>query len=117
MELLHILRAEEIRDDHPRAGGKAVEEEHHHVDNHGGGTHRRQRLGSHKIAHHDGVHGVVEHLEHIAQHQGQGKQNNLLDDGAVRHVPDCGFFPRNQYFRHLRMSLFVNSLSSLSDQS
>ena len=68
MELIVLSRAKAAGNDHRCAGGEAVEEEHHDVHNHGGGTHGSQRLGTHKVAHHNGINGVIEHLEHISQH-------------------------------------------------
>ena len=91
MQLLHIPGPKVIGDHHTRAGGEAVEKEHHHVNDHGGGTHRCQCLCAHKIAHNDRVHSVVKHLENIAQHQREGKEDYLFYDRAIRHIPDGGF--------------------------
>ncbi len=91
MELFHIPGTEGLGDHDAGAGGEAVEEEYHHVHDHGGGTHRSQGLLADKIAHHDGVYGVVEHLEGVAQHQRQGKENDLTENGTAGHVTGGGF--------------------------
>ena len=86
MELLHILGAKVDADDHAGAYGKAIEKEHQHIDNHGRRAHRRQGLGADKLSHNHGIHRIIKHLEHIAQHQRQGKQQYLLDDIALGHI-------------------------------
>ena len=89
VQALHVPRAEVLGDDHARASGEAVEEEHQHVDDHRGGAHGGEGLLAHEVAHDDAVHGVVQHLEDVPQHQRQGEQQDLADDGAAGHVA-CG---------------------------
>ena len=87
VELVHVPGAEVLADDNARADGEAVEEKDHHIDDHGGGADGRQGLLADEVADDDGVHRVIEHLKHIAQHQRQGEKDHLPEDGALGHIP------------------------------
>ena len=79
-----VLRAIVPGDDHARAHGDAVEKAHHHKNQAAGGADRRQGGIPQEPAHHPGIEGIVELLEHIAQKHRQGEQQHGLPDGAFR---------------------------------
>ena len=78
VKLIFLLRAEPLPDHNAGAYGETVEEKHQHIDDHGGGAYRRQCLRTDKIAHHNGVHRVVHHLEDVAEQEWKRKQQKLL---------------------------------------
>ena len=84
-EILVVPGAEILGDDHAGAGGETHEKAHQGVDGGTGGAHGGQRLLADEVAHHDGVHGVVELLEQVADEQGDGKGHQLFPDHTLRH--------------------------------
>ena len=66
--------------------GKAIEEKDQHVDDDRGGADGGQCLFSDIIADDDGIDGVVQHLEDVAQHERQGKEDDLLQNRAAGHA-------------------------------
>ena len=78
VKLIFLLRAEPLPDHNAGTHGETVEEKHQHIDDHGGGAYRRQCLRTDKIAHHNGVHRVVHHLEDVAEQEWKRKQQKLL---------------------------------------
>ena len=85
-----VPRAVVARDDHAGPREDTAEQPHHQENQVAGGTHRRQRVASQKIAHHQGIHHVVELLEKVAPEQGQGKLYDVPPDGPLRHER-CAF--------------------------
>ena len=90
MKFIMLSRAKAAGNNHCCASGEAVEEEHHDVHNHGGRTHGSQRLGTHKVAHHNGINSVIKHLEYISQHQWKRKSNKLHNNGTLGHIAGGG---------------------------
>lgn len=86
VQQLVIFGPEVFADDHRAADGEPVEEEYAHIGDHGGGTDGGQGLGAHEVTHHDGVNRVVQHLEHVADHQRQGKFQQQPRNIAPGHV-------------------------------
>ena len=87
-----VFGAKALGDDHTGTHRHTGEEAHQHIDDGGSGTHRRQRLFADELAHHDGVHGIIKLLEQIADHQRQGKSQQMLPDDTLGHV--TGLFTR-----------------------
>ena len=83
-------RAEGPGDHHRGARGKAVEEAQQRIDQRARGAHGGQSLGADKIAHHDGVHRVVQLLKNEAEQHGRGKGNKLPGDVALGHIHGAG---------------------------
>ena len=75
--------AEEVSDDDAGTDGKAVKEKYEQVHDHGCGTDGCECLGADEVSDNDGVHGVVQHLEYVAEHQGQGEQQDLSGNIAL----------------------------------
>ena len=92
VEFFHFPGAEVLADHHASADGEPIEKEDHDVDDHGRRADGRQGLLADEVADDDGVHRVVEHLEDVPQKERHGKCNQMGGDGAVRHIPDGGFF-------------------------
>ena len=98
VEALHVFRTEIAPDDDTGTDGEAVEEEHGHVHDHRGRADRREGLGADVVADDDGVDGVVQHLEDVAEHQRQREEHDLLRDVPRRHVTGGGFLFDNGTF-------------------
>ena len=62
-----------------------VEEEHDGEAGIDGGEARRPVGG--EVAHHPGIHHVVKLLEQVARHDGQGKEDDLFEDGTAGQIP------------------------------
>ena len=74
-----------LGDNHRCTGGKTHEEAHQQVDNGtSGAAHGSQRLGSHEIAHNNGVHRVVQLLKKGSQQNGEEEGEQLFPDNAFR---------------------------------
>ena len=86
-----ILRAVMIADQDAGAQGDAVEKENHQGHQRIGGAHSGQRLLADIAADDDAVHGVVEQLKQVPQHEGNRKPDQLrghLAFGKIRrHAP------------------------------
>ena len=89
MQAFHVFRAEIIADHDPGADGKAGKEKDDHSHDHRGRTDRRQCLFADEVSHNDRIHRIVQHLEDIAQHQRQGKENKLPQNRPLGHVERC----------------------------
>ena len=87
VKLFRIFRAETAADYDAGPDRETIKEEDDNVDDHRSGAHGGKRLLADKVTDYDGIDGVVEHLENIAQHQGNGKKEKLLYDGAFCHIP------------------------------
>ncbi len=87
MQTFHVFAAKITADDHTGTDGEAIKEKDRHVYDHGGGTHGRQGLCADIVSHHNGIHGVVQHLENVTEHQGQRKQHDFLGDVSGGHIP------------------------------
>ena len=95
-----ILGAVVFGDDDTGTHRQAAEETHHQENQTAGGTDGGQGVVADEIAHSPGVEGVIKLLEHIAQEYGEGKQEDLFPDDALRQrclvaVHDGPFFPRD----------------------
>ena len=75
-----------LADDHARAAGEAKEKADQRIDHRPYRAHGGKRLVADVVAHHPGIHHVVELLKKIAHHQRQGKVDQMLCDAALRHV-------------------------------
>ena len=75
-----------LADDHARAAGQPQKEADQHVDDGRDGAHGGECLVADEVAHHPCVHHVVQLLEQVAHHQGQGKVDEMLRDAALCHV-------------------------------
>ena len=64
----------------------------------------RDEPGIRKLYYNENVYRVIKHLKYIAQHQRKGEKNQLLDNGALGHVPGSGFFMLHV---HQYQSLFL----------
>ena len=87
--LLHLivaLGAVILADDHARAAGQPQKEADKRVDDGRDGAHGGKRLVADIVAHHPGVHHVVQLLEQVAHHQRQGEIDQMLRDAALGHV-------------------------------
>ena len=81
-----------LGDNDRRAGGKAHEKAGEQVQNGAGGAaHGGQGLFAHKLAHHHGVHRVVQLLEECPQHNGEKEDEELFPDDALRDSVDAIF--------------------------
>ena len=77
-----LLGPVELGDDHRRAAGQGHEEADDQVDQDGGAAaHRGEGRSAHELAHHEGVHRVVELLQQGPRGDGQKEGHQLFDDG------------------------------------
>ena len=63
--------AKALGNNHPRAAAQAHKKPHQQLHKRAGCPHSRQRLGTHKIADDQGIHRIVQLLEHGAQPDGK----------------------------------------------
>ena len=70
----------ELGQQHRCAGAEPNEEAVQQIHQRGGGAHGGKGLSTHKPAHNDGVHGIVELLEEGSQQDGEEKCKQLLPD-------------------------------------
>ncbi len=75
-----------LTDDHTGAAAEPHEKADEHVDDGAHAAHGGEGLVGHEVAHHPGVHHIVELLEHVARQQGQGKQDQVPGDAARGHI-------------------------------
>lgn len=87
-----VFGSEILADDHCGSDGKAIKEVNRHVGDHGGGTDGSQGLGPYEIPYDDGIHRIVQHLENIADHEGQGKFQDQAGNAARCHVFRLGMY-------------------------
>ena len=87
VKILPVVGAKAAGNHHTGTGRESIEEENHDIDYHSGGPYGGQCLGTYIIPHHHRVHGVIEHLKNIAQHQRQRKGHQLPNNGALSHIP------------------------------
>lgn len=80
-----VLGTEIPGDDHPCADGDAAQKADEHEDKAAGGADRGQRVAAQKVAHNQGVGGVIELLKEIAEEDGQRKKGDAFANGAVEH--------------------------------
>ena len=85
LEIFPVPSAVVLGDQHARAQGGALQEADNHKDQIGRGTDGGQGLLADKVADDQGVGGVVELLEQIAQEDGDGEGHQPLPDGALQH--------------------------------
>ena len=85
-DLVGLLRPVVLGDDHPRAHGQAHEEADEHVDDGIHGAHGAECFLAHVVAHHPGVHRVIELLEQVPQKQGHGEADQEPVHVAPGHV-------------------------------
>ena len=84
---LVLLGPVELGDDHRGAAGQGHEEPDDQIAQYGGAaTHGGQGLRAHELAHHEGVHCVIELLEQSACRDGQEEQHQLFDDRSFDEV-------------------------------
>ena len=75
-----------LADDHTGAAAQAHEKADQHVDDGPHTAHGGEGLVGHVVAHHPGVHHIIELLEHVARQQGQGKEDQMPGDAAAGHI-------------------------------
>ena len=75
-----------LTDDHACAAGQAHEKANEHIDDGPHSAHGGERLVGHEVAHHPGVHHVVQLLKHVAGQQRQGELHQVAGDAALGHV-------------------------------
>ena len=98
--VVFIPGAEILGDNHRGARGQAHKEAHDQVNQIArSAAHCGQRLFAHIIAHHDGVHRVIELLEKGAQQNRKEKQQQLLPNHALG---DPVFLHPGRFLFHLR---------------
>ena len=66
-----VPRAKALGNNHPRAAAQAHKKPHQQLHKRAGCPHSRQRLGTHKVADDQGIHRIVQLLEHGAQPDGK----------------------------------------------
>ena len=81
-----IPRARVARDEHVRADGQADEQADDHVVQRADGAHCGQGFVARKAAHDDGVRRIEQQLQDAREHDGQGKDEHLREQTALRHV-------------------------------
>ena len=81
-----IVGAVMLADDHAGTTGKAGKQADEDVDDDTHASHGGIGLVGGVIAHYVGVHQIVHLLEQIAQHQGEGKGQQVTGDIALGHV-------------------------------
>ena len=108
MEKVQLLCAEIIADHDAGSDRNTVEEKDHDIHDHGGGAHRSKRLLAYKLADHNGIDGIVEHLEYIAQQERKGERDQMPEDPSFGHIPRCGvvMVMHNQSRLSLRKNLY-----------
>ena len=79
-------RPEELGDHHVAAHGQPRGHRHRQKHNGKGGAYGRHRVLPHELPHHHGVHHVVQLLEQIARHHGQGKEKQQLQGPPLRQI-------------------------------
>ena len=87
LRVLPVLRAQILRHHNARAHGHALAEPDQQKDGRPAGAHRGQRVAAQKVAHNDGVGGVVQLLKQVAQDQRHREQQDVFPDAALRHHP------------------------------
>ena len=92
VEQFVVFGSEIFADDHRSSDGEPIEEKYGHVGDHGGGTDGGQGLGPYEIPYDDGIHRIVQHLENIADHEGQGKFQDQAGNAARRHIFRLGMY-------------------------
>ena len=85
------------------------------VDNRPAGAHGGQGLAAHIIAHHSGVHCVIELLKQVAQQQRQGEPDNLFPGRPLGHI-HCPHLQTSFCFYHLHFARFTAGLLLLPRQ-
>ena len=83
LHLVLVPGAERPGDDYTHAAVDTAHEAHQQKNQRAGGGDRRQGVFPHEIAHHQGVHHIIELLEHLAQKQGQGEPQQPAFDVAL----------------------------------
>ena len=78
--------AEELGHHHRAAHGQSGGHGHRQKHDGEGGAHGRHCVLAHKFSHHRGVHHIVELLEQIARHHGQGKEKQQLQGPSLRQI-------------------------------
>ena len=86
LDLVLLFGAVVLGDDHARARGQAHEEADEHVQNGVHRAHGAEGFLAHVVAHHPGVHGVVELLEQVPQQQRHGEPDQEPIHVAPGHV-------------------------------
>ena len=85
-DLVVPLGAVILADDHAGAAAQPHEKADEHVDDGRHAAHGGKGLVGHVVAHHPGVHHIVELLKHVARQQGQSKQDQVPRDAACGHI-------------------------------
>ena len=93
---LHLMDApgtEQLGHHHRTAHGQPGGHGHRQKHDGEGGAHGRHCVFAHKFSHHRGVHHIVELLEQIARHHGQGKEKQQIQRSALRQILNHVHFP------------------------
>ena len=81
-----VVRAVALGNDDRRAGGKSGAEAHDGVDDRPGGAHGGLRLLAHELAHHHGIHRIVQLLKQEAYCHGNGELDQVFPDRSLGHI-------------------------------
>ena len=101
--LPHLLGlAAAVLHGHSRAAAHAQAQQDRGEEGHQGvgGPHRRQRIRAEEAAHHPSVGNVVHLLQQVAEHQRQGKQQDILCNGSLGQTVLHGVIFSYSYLRH-----------------
>ena len=91
-QLFPVFRPVILGDDHRSPGGQTAEKADQGVDDGAGAAHGGQGLLAHKVSHDERIHGVIQLLKQIAQHQRNGKGQQQPGNAAPGHVRIVFFF-------------------------
>ena len=81
-----VLCSQILRHHHTGTYGDALTEADEQVDGGAAGAYGGKSVGTYKIAYDDGVGGVVQLLQQVAQDQGHSKQQKAFGDAALSHA-------------------------------
>ena len=83
-EFFPVFRSVAVGDDHRGPGGQAGEDTYHQLHNHRRRTaHSGQGVGTHELAHDNGIDGAVELLEEGPGGNGEKKKEQLFPDESL----------------------------------
>ena len=84
---LPVLGSQKLGHHDTGTHGDALAEPDEQEDGRAAGADGCQRVAAHKVAHDDGIGGVVQLLQHVAQDQRHREEQDALPDTALCHQP------------------------------
>ena len=85
-EAFVIMGAVPLGNHHRRAGGQACAEAHDGIDNRSRGADRRLGFLPDELAHHQGIHRIVQLLEEQSDGHGNRELQHMLPDISLGHI-------------------------------